>query len=58
MEARYQMTQAMLHMMSQLDIALNRLDAIKAQVQALQLVAKDTPDEQALKTASEALKSR
>jgi len=58
MEARYQMTQAVLHMMSQLDIALNRMDAIKAQVQALQLVAKDTPDEQAVKTASEALQKQ
>ena len=58
MEARYQMSQAVLHMMSQLDVALNRMDAIKAQVQALQLVAKDTPDEQAVKTASEALEKQ
>ena len=55
MEARYQMSQAVLHMISQLDVALNRMDAIKAQVEALQLVAKNTPNEQPVKTASEAL---
>ena len=37
---------------------LNRMDAIKAQVQALELVAKNTPDEQAVKTASEALEKQ
>jgi hypothetical protein len=58
MEARYQMTQAVLRMMSQLDIALNRMDAIKAQVQALQLVAKNMPDEPAVKAASEALEKQ
>jgi photosystem II stability/assembly factor-like uncharacterized protein len=55
MEARYQMSQAVLHMMSQLDVALNRMDAIKAQVEALELTAKDTPNEQPVKTASETL---
>ena len=55
MEARFQMSESVLHMISQLDVALNRMDAIKAQVQALQAVAKDTPNEQVLKTASEAL---
>src|SRR5208283_180367 len=58
MEARYQMSQAVLHMMSQLDVALNRMDAMKAQVQALQLVAKDNPDEPAVKTASAALQKQ
>jgi len=55
MEARYQMSGAVLHMISQLDVALNRMDAIKAQVQALQQAAKDTPNEQAVKAASETL---
>jgi photosystem II stability/assembly factor-like uncharacterized protein len=55
MEARFQMSESVLHMISQLDVALNRMDAIKAQVQALQAVAKDTPNEQVLKTASETL---
>jgi photosystem II stability/assembly factor-like uncharacterized protein len=55
MEARYQISQALLHMVSQLDVALNRMDAIKAQMEALQLTAKDTPNEQAVKTASETL---
>ena len=43
MEARFQMSQAVLHMISQLDVALNRMDAIKAQMQALQLIAKTRP---------------
>ena len=55
MEARFQMSESVLHMISQLDVALNRMDAIKAQVQALQVVAKDTSNEQVLKTASETL---
>ncbi len=58
MEARYQVTQAVLHQISQLDVALNRLDAITAQIKALQVVAKDTPDEQALKTESATLEKQ
>jgi len=58
MEARYQMSQSVLHMVSQLDVALNRMDAIKAQVQALELTAKDTPDEKAVKTAADALEKQ
>lgn len=58
MEVRYHMSQAMLHMLSQLDVALNRMDAIKAQVEALQLAAKNTPDEPAVKTASEAIEKQ
>jgi hypothetical protein len=54
-EARYQLTQAVLHQMSQLDVALNRMDAITAQTKALQLVAKDTPNEQAVKAATDTL---
>ena len=57
-EARYQLTQAVLHEMSQLDVALNRLDAITAQMKALQLVAKDTPDEAAVKAASSSLEKQ
>ncbi len=55
MEARYQLTQSVLHLMSQLNVALNRMDAITAQIKALQLVAKDTPNEPAVKTASDTL---
>jgi photosystem II stability/assembly factor-like uncharacterized protein len=58
MEARYQMSQVVLHMLSQLDVALNRMDAIKAQVEALQLTAKDTPNEPAVKTAGEMLEKQ
>jgi len=57
-EARYQMSQAVLHQISQLDVALNRLDAIRAQVKALELVAKDTADEKAVKTASDTLEKQ
>ena len=58
METRYQMSQAVLHMMSQLDVALNRMDAIKAQEKALQLVVKGTPEERSAKTAIEALEKQ
>ena len=55
MEQRYQLEQAVLHQISQLDVALNRMDAIKAQEKALQQAVKDTSNEQPVKTASEAL---
>ncbi len=55
MEQRFQMEQAVLHQISQLDVALNRMDAIKAQVKALQQAVKDTPNEQPVKAAAEAL---
>lgn len=51
MEALYQTTQSVLHELSQLDVALNRMDAIRAQLGALRLVAKDTSDELAVNTA-------
>ncbi|HLI63065.1 MAG TPA: hypothetical protein VKV05_06675, partial [Terriglobales bacterium] len=54
-EASYQLAEAVLHEISQLDVALNRLDAINAQVKALAVVAKDTPDEQPLKESSDKL---
>ena len=57
-EEQYQLEQAVLHQLSQLDVALNRMDAINAQVKALAVVVRDTPDEQAVKTASEALEKR
>ncbi len=51
LEANYQFTQGILHQVSQLDAALNRLDAITAQVNALETVAKDTQEEAAVKSA-------
>jgi len=58
MEASYQMSQAVLHMISQLDVALNRMDGMKEQAKALQVVARDTPDEKAVTTAVEALQKQ
>ncbi len=58
MVARYQMSQSVLHMVSQLDVALNRMDAIQTQVEALQLAIKGMPDEPAVKNASEALQKQ
>jgi photosystem II stability/assembly factor-like uncharacterized protein len=58
MEARYQLTQSVLHQLSQLNVALNRLDAITAQMKALQVVVRDTPDELAVKTASSTLEKQ
>jgi hypothetical protein len=52
-EQLYQTAQAVLHQVSQLDVALNRMDAIEAQVKALQLVAKGSPDEPDVKAAVE-----
>jgi hypothetical protein len=51
LEANYQFTQGILHQVSQLDVALNRLDAITAQVNALETVAKNGQEEAAVKSA-------
>lgn len=53
METLYQTVQSVLHELSQLDAALNRMDAISAQLKALQVVVKDTADETKVKTAIE-----
>ena len=45
METLYQTTQAVLHELSQLDLALNRMDAMEAQLKALQQVVKGAADE-------------
>jgi hypothetical protein len=58
MEMLYQTTQAVLHELSQLDVALNRMDAMEAQLKALQVVAKGAADEQAVKTAIDALEKQ
>jgi len=49
MQQRYLATQAVLHEISQLDIALNHLDDMHAQLGALRLVVKGTPDEDQVK---------
>jgi photosystem II stability/assembly factor-like uncharacterized protein len=65
MENRYQVTQAVLHEISQLDVALNRLHAIAEQVKALELAVKGTANEQmvareakSLQNASQAIEAR
>ena len=58
MEERYQVTESILHDLSQLDVALNRIDAIHAQLEALRLATKDTPDEATAKTAIGALEKQ
>ena len=54
----YQITQSVLHELSQLDLALNRMDAMEAQLKALQQVAKGAADEQAVKTAIDAFEKQ
>ena len=53
LQAQYDAAQSVLHQLSQLNTALNRLDAMRAQVKALQLAVKGTPDEQPVKTAAD-----
>jgi hypothetical protein len=53
LEAQYDAAQAAIHELSQLDTALNRLDAMRSQVNALEQAVKGTADEQAVKTAAD-----
>jgi hypothetical protein len=55
LQAQYEASQSVIHELSQLDTALNRLDAVRAQVKALQLAVKGTPEEQPVKAAADAL---
>jgi photosystem II stability/assembly factor-like uncharacterized protein len=48
LETLYQTIQSVLHEISQLDTALNRMDAMQAQLQALRQVVKGAPDEPAV----------
>ncbi len=54
----YQTIQAVLHEFSQLDVALNRMDGIQAQLKALQVVAKGSSDEPAVDAAVQALQKQ
>jgi photosystem II stability/assembly factor-like uncharacterized protein len=54
LQAQYEASQTVIHELSQLDTALNRLDAIRAQVKALQMAVKGTADEQPVKAAVDA----
>lgn len=53
MQQQYQTELQVLHMISQVDTALNRMDAMQQQLKALQTVVKDTPKEKPLKDLSE-----
>ncbi len=58
MEERFRDTESVLHQLSQVDVALNRLDAMHAQLEALRQVVKGTPDEAAVKTEIDALEKK
>ncbi|MGA8532365.1 MAG: hypothetical protein WB622_21745, partial [Acidobacteriaceae bacterium] len=58
MEQRYRVTEAVLHEVSQLDVALNRIAAIEAQLGALRVVVKSTPDEKQTGAAIDALEKQ
>jgi hypothetical protein len=51
MQEPYHATESVLHEISQLDVALNHLDDMHAQLNALRLVAKGMPDEEQVKKA-------
>ncbi len=58
MEQRYRLTEDILHEISQLDVALNRIDAMQAQLGALRVVVKGTPDEKAVTAAIDTLEKQ
>ena len=55
LKAQYQATETAIHELSQLDVALNRLDVMRSQVNALQAAVKGTADEQPVKAAADQL---
>jgi len=58
MEQRYRLSEAVLHEISQLDVALNRISAIEAQVGALRVVVKGTPEEKEVDAAIDDLEKQ
>jgi hypothetical protein len=58
MQERYRIIESVLHELSQVDLALNRLGAMHAQLEALQQVTKGSPDEHAVKTEIEAFEKK
>jgi photosystem II stability/assembly factor-like uncharacterized protein len=58
LQAQYDTAETAIHELSQLDTALNRLDAIRAQLSALEQAVKATADEQAVKTAADQLRKQ
>ncbi|HTW60690.1 MAG TPA: hypothetical protein VMD55_02715, partial [Terracidiphilus sp.] len=58
MEDRYRVTESVLQELSQVDAALNRLDAMHAQLEALRQVIKGSPDESSVKTEIDAFEKK
>jgi len=58
MQAQYAFTASLMHRLSQLDVALNRLDGMRAQATALASAVKGTPNEQPVVDAVKALEAR
>jgi photosystem II stability/assembly factor-like uncharacterized protein len=58
MQERYATEEAVLHELSQVDVALNRLHAIDLQLEALQAAVKDTPQEAGMMSAIETLRKQ
>jgi len=58
MKERYRASESVLHELSRVDTALNRIDAMSAQVAALLEVAKGMPDEEKVKAEIEAFEKK
>jgi photosystem II stability/assembly factor-like uncharacterized protein len=58
MQQRYDATESAMHELSQLDVALNRLDTIHGQLEALRAAVKGTPDEKAAGEAIDTLEKQ
>lgn len=58
MKDRFRVTESVLHQLSQVDVALNRLDAMRSQLEALREVAKGSPDEPTVKKEIEGFEAK
>ncbi|HTV83294.1 MAG TPA: hypothetical protein VME18_11640 [Acidobacteriaceae bacterium] len=58
MQQRYDTIEPVMHELSQLDVALNRLDTIRGQLEALRAAVKGTPDEKSAGDAIDALEKQ
>ncbi|HEX3985477.1 MAG TPA: hypothetical protein VHX13_02615 [Acidobacteriaceae bacterium] len=58
MEQRYEAAQSVMHELSQLDVALNRLDTVHGQLEALRAAVKGSPQEKAAGEAIDALEKQ
>ena len=58
MQQRYEAIEGVMHELSQLDVALNRLDTIHGQLEALRAAVKGTPEEKSAGAAIDALEKQ